>query len=207
MHSVDVEVRRGEYKDVEALRELYRAEARCQIWADSSLRRGYADPYLILLNGRLGGYAGVYNKYDPGRLTEYFVKPFAREHALPMFRELLGISKATEIAAQTNIPLLLMMLYECAQEIRTEKILFADSFMSALPVPEGACFRAATEAELAEQEGRGAEVSSPWIVESDGKVVAEGGFLTHYNPPYGDVFMEVREAVRRRGLGAIWCRK
>ncbi len=202
MESVKVEVRRCEYKDVEVLRELYRAETRCQIWADSSLRRGYADPYLILLDGRLGGYGGVYNKYDPGRLTEYFVMPFAREHALPMFRELLNVSKAIEIAAQTNIPLLLMMLYDCAHEIRTEKILFADTFTSVLPAPSGASFRAATETELAEQEGRGAEVSSPWVVELDGKIVGEGGFLTHYNPPYGDVFMEVGEGARSRGFGS-----
>ena len=202
MRSANVEVRRCEYKDVEALRELYRAENRCQIWADSSLRRGYADPYLIHLNGRLAGYGGIYNKYDPGRLTEYFVLPFAREYALPLFRGLLDIGKVTEIAAQTNIPVLLVMLYDCAHEIRTEKILFADAFTSALPAPGGACFRAATEAELAEQEGRGADVGSPWVVESDAEIVAEGGFLTHYNPPHGDVFMEVREGARRRGFGS-----
>ncbi len=202
MHSANVEVRRCEYKDVEPLRELYRAEIRCQIWADSSLRRGYADPYLIHLNGRLAGYGGVYNKYDPGRLTEFFVMPFAREHALSIFRELLDVSKATEIAAQTNIPLLLMMLYDTADQIHTEKILFADAFTSQLPAADDACFRAATETELAEQEGRGADVSSPWVLECDGKIVAEGGFLTHYNPPYGDVYMEVRGGARRRGFGS-----
>src|SRR5215467_9840389 len=119
-----IEVRRCEFNFVEQLRELYRAENRCQIWADSSLRRGYADPYLLSLDGRLAGYGGVYNKYDPGRLTEFFLMPFAREHARPLFRELLAVSKATEIAAQTNIPLLLMMLYDFGEDIRTEKILF-----------------------------------------------------------------------------------
>jgi GNAT superfamily N-acetyltransferase len=187
---------------VETVRELYRAETRCQIWADSSLRGGYADPYIMLLDGRLAGYGGVYNKYDPGRLTEFFVMPYARAHALPMFRELLHVSKATEIAAQTNIPMLLMMLYDCAHDIQTEKILFADAFTSTLPAPAGGLFRAATEAEVAAAAERGAEVGSPWVVECGGEIVAEGGFLTPYNPPYGDVFMEVRENVRGRGFGS-----
>jgi GNAT superfamily N-acetyltransferase len=199
---VKIEVRLCEYKDVEALRELYRAEARCQIWADSSIRRGYADPYLILVDGRLSGYGGVYNRYDPGQLTEFYVMPLAREWALPMFREFLRASHATEIAAQTNIPLLLMMLYDCASEIRTEKVLFADTFTSSLAAPSRGLFRAAMEAELAEQKGRGADVSSPWVVECSGEIVAEGGFLTHYNPPYGDVFLEVREQARQRGFGS-----
>ena len=195
-------VRRCEYGDVEGLRELYRDENRCQIWADSALRRGYADAYVIQLNDRLAGYGGVYNKYDLGRLSEFYVMPFAREHAAPLFRELLRASKAVEIAAQTNIPLLLMMMYDFTQDIRTEKILFAEGFTSALSAPDNSLFRAATQAELEEQEERGAEVSSPWVIEYDGAIVAEGGFLTHYNPPYGDVFMETREQARRRGFAS-----
>jgi GNAT superfamily N-acetyltransferase len=197
-----IDVYRCEYKDVEALRELYRAEARCQIWADSSIRRGYADPYLIQVDRRLSGYGAVYNKYDPGRLAEFYVMPFARQWAFPMFREFLRVSAAVEIAAQTNLPVLLMMLYDCASDIRTEKILFADAFTSLLAPPDGCSFRGATTPELAEQEGRGADVASPWVVECGGKIVAEGGFLTHYNPPYGDVYMEVREGARRRGFGS-----
>src|SRR5690242_18960361 len=108
--------------------------------------------------------------------------------------------KATESANQTNIPLLLMMLYDFGEHIRTEKILFADAFTSTLTPPEGAIFRRVTEAEMAEQQVRGAEVGCPWMVEKAGKVVAEGGFLTHYNPPYGDVFMETHETARRRGF-------
>jgi GNAT superfamily N-acetyltransferase len=200
---MNIQVRRGEYKDVEALREMYRMDARCQIVADSSLRRGFADAYLIVVNGQMAGYGGVYNKYDPGRLTEFYVMPFAQQQASPMFRELLKASGATEIAARTNIPRLLMMLYDCAHDIRTEKILFADAFTSTLAAPFGGLFRAATEAELAAAANRGAEVASPWVVECSGEIVAEGGFLTHYNPPYGDVFMEVRENARRRGFGSF----
>jgi RimJ/RimL family protein N-acetyltransferase len=33
-------------------------------------------------------------------------------------------------------------------------------------------------------------------------VVATGGFLSHYNPPYGDIYMEVAEPFRRMGFGS-----
>jgi len=41
-----------------------------------------------------------------------------------------------------------------------------------------------------------------WVVEARGAVVATGGFLCHYNPPYDDIFMEVAEPERRRGFGS-----
>jgi GNAT superfamily N-acetyltransferase len=40
------------------------------------------------------------------------------------------------------------------------------------------------------------------VLELDGKVVAQGGLLFHYNRPYGDIYMEVAEAFRQRGLGS-----
>ena len=35
-----------------------------------------------------------------------------------------------------------------------------------------------------------------------GTAVATGGFLCHYNPPYGDIFMNVFEPYRRQGFGS-----
>jgi hypothetical protein len=49
-----------------------------------------------------------------------------------------------------------------------------------LPAPANSVFRAATQLELQEQEGRGTEVSLPWVLESGGAIVARGGgYLTH----------------------------
>jgi GNAT superfamily N-acetyltransferase len=39
--------------------------------------------------------------------------------------------------------------------------------------------------------------------EQAGEVVATGGFLLHYNKPLADLYMEVREDCRRRGLGSF----
>jgi GNAT superfamily N-acetyltransferase len=41
-----------------------------------------------------------------------------------------------------------------------------------------------------------------WAVESNGEIVATGGALYHYNPPYGDIYMEVAEPARRQGFGS-----
>ena len=74
---------------MEALRGLYRQELDCQIMHDSFLGRGAADPYLILVDGRLGGYGAVANRYCPGRLIEFYTLPAVRALALPMCRAVL----------------------------------------------------------------------------------------------------------------------
>jgi GNAT superfamily N-acetyltransferase len=38
-------------------------------------------------------------------------------------------------------------------------------------------------------------------VELGGTAVGKGGILFHYNRPYGDIWMDVEPAHRRRGLG------
>ncbi len=80
---MQIQVRRAEYRDVEAMRELYRQELNCQIIHDSFLARGLADPYLILVEGRVGGYGAVSNKYDKDRLMEFYTLPHVRSLALP----------------------------------------------------------------------------------------------------------------------------
>jgi hypothetical protein len=42
-----------------------------------------------------------------------------------------------------------------------------------------------------------------WVIEANGAVVAKGGFLCHYNPPYTDIYMEVVEAAKRQGFGSF----
>ncbi len=68
---MQIDVSRCEYSEVENLRELNRQELNCQIIRDSFLPRGLADPYRILVDGRLAGYGAVANKYDKGRLVEF----------------------------------------------------------------------------------------------------------------------------------------
>jgi GNAT superfamily N-acetyltransferase len=194
-NAMHIQIERGEYKDIEALRELYRQEANCQIICDSLLRRDLADAYLIVVDGRRAGYGGVRNKYDPGRLMEFYTLPHIRAQTLPLFRELLAVSQATSIEAQTNMPLMLTMLYDCARDISTESILFEERLVTHLACPQG-IFRRATP------QDQGPDPEAEWGLEVAGAMVASGGFLCHYNPPYGDVFMSVAESARRQGFGS-----
>lgn len=200
---MSIEVRQTQFQEIQALRDLYRQEASCQIIHDSALRRGLADPYLILADGRVGGYGGVWNTTDSaGRLMEFYTLPDVRAAALPMFRELLVVSEATSIEAQTNMPLMLMMLLDCAQNVTSEAILFEDAQTTRLACPDGVLRRVGpddTGCIFPHQH----EPVGEWMIEADGEAVATGGAFYHYNPPYGDIYMEVSEAHRRHGYGSF----
>ena len=89
---------------VRALRELYRREMNCQIILDSWLGRGWADAYLLRLDGRVVGYGLVGGvRADPkDTITEYYVLPADRGTALPLFRMFVTVSKAVGIETQSN---------------------------------------------------------------------------------------------------------
>jgi GNAT superfamily N-acetyltransferase len=46
------------------------------------------------------------------------------------------------------------------------------------------------------------EAVGEYVLELGGEVVASVGFLLHYNKPFADLWMEVREEHQRRGLGS-----
>ena len=196
-----IQVERVQYHEVEAMRDLYRQEANCQIIGDSLLVRGLADPYLIVVDGRRAGYGGIRTKYDPGRLMEFYTLPHVRSLALPLFRELLAVGQATEMEAQTNIPWMLTLLYDCAIDITATSILFEDARFTQLTCLHGV-FRHATLQDVPAMFAHHSEPVGEWVVEAQESVIATGGFLCHYNPPYGDLFMEVVEPSRQQGGGS-----
>lgn len=97
---------------------------------------------------------------------------------------------------------MLRMLADFATEIEAENVLFADAETTSLVRPEVAsCRRMRQTDELPVFEHQ-VEPVGEWVIEVEGEIVATGGFLTHYNPPCADLFMEVRESHRRLGYGA-----
>ena len=125
-------------------------------------------------------------------IQEFYVLPAHRGSALPMFRRLIEASQARRIEAQTNDVLLTLMLYDCASEITSDTVVFHDALTTSLAVP-GAIFREVTEADKERIFEHKVEPVGEWLLEVDGAIVATGGIATHYNPPYGDLFMEVDE--------------
>ncbi len=196
-----IEVSRVEVNDITPLRELHRQAMDCQIMHDSFPRRGFSDPYLIQVDGRIAGYGLVANQHWPETVHEFYPLPDYRAAALPMFRHLLEESQASHILAQTNDRLLLLMLYDCATHITSDTILFEDGFTTRLTCPTGS-FRKVTGADKEQLEKQQLDAGSDWLIESQGVPVATGGVTFHYNPPYGDLYMGVHEASRRRGFGS-----
>ncbi len=184
-------------EEVLPLRELYRREMNCQIYQDSLPGRGFGDLFLIRADGRVAGYGFVmgFRGEPKDMIHEFYVLPAHRGSALPMFRKLVETSQARRIETQTNDVLLTLMLYDCASGITSDRILFHDALNTNLAVP-GAIFRAASAADTEKIFEHKVQSVGEWLVEHDGAVVATGGIACHYNPPYGDIYMEVDERHR-----------
>jgi GNAT superfamily N-acetyltransferase len=180
-------------------RARYLAELDAQCRFDSYHARGWVDAYLASVDGVDVGYGAVARGDEPA-LFEYFVDPAVRSRAVPLARAILEASGVAHFKCQTNDVLTYGVFRQLAELTRVDAILFAEHHETAMAVP-GATVR----------ERRGddaifdhhAEPVGPVVVEYGGEVVATAGALTHYNPPYADLFMEVRPDMRRRGFGAL----
>ena len=185
------------------MREEYRREMNCQIVHDSWHARGFTDSYLLRVGDEVVGYGSVGGVPPEPKTTlkEFFVLAPHRAAALPLLRRLIALSGARTIHAQTNDVLLSLMLHDCAVDLASDTILFSDALKTNLP-PPGVTLRELTEADSARVFRHVVEPVGNWCLESDEGIVATGGLFFHYNPPYGDIYMEVAEPFWRRGFGS-----
>lgn len=175
----------------------------CQIVHDSWHARGFTQSYLLRVADEAVGYGSVGG--SPGEpktiIKEFFLLHRHRDIALPLFKLLVSIRGARTIEAQTNDLLLSLMLYDHAVDLTSDTILFSDAMTTNLDLP-GVKLRPLTDDDRATIFNHTIEPVGEWGLESDHRIVATGGLFFHYNPPYGDIYMEVEEAFRRRGLGS-----
>ena len=205
MAAMNIEVFRVGVADILDMREEHRADMACQIVADSLHERGFTHAYGLYAGGETVGYGCVlgYGDAPKDTVVELWVRREARRWTLPLFRALVAESGATRIQAQTNDRLMTLMLFDCATDLRRDRILFADGFTTMLTAPE--VVLRAVDAADAERTfgGRAVSDAGAWILERGEAVVAAGGVLCHYNPPWGDIYMEVAEGHRRKGYGSF----
>ncbi len=192
---------------LEAIREYregYRKEMACQIVHDSWHARGFVTSYLLRVNGEIAGYGSVGGSPGDSRDTvkEIYLLPQHRAAALPCFDALVAATDARAIAAQTNDRLLTVLLFDRAEDLTSDTILFDDRLRTHLTLAPGALFRQIHESDQDIVFTHTVEPVGEWGIEVDGRIVATGGLLYHYNPPYGDIFMEVAEPFRRRGFAS-----
>ena len=192
------------FANIRHWRDVYRLEMSCQIVHDSiHEREGWTREYLLAVDGTAAGYGSVaVGGPWSGHPTvyEFHVVPTRRMLVFELFRALLASSGAVAIEVQSNAVLETVMLHTFAREVKSESILFEDALLTAHK-PAGAHFRAPTAAEAPDVPAE--HLRWRGVVEVDGIVAASGGILFHYNPPFGDIYMEVDEAFRGRGLGSF----
>jgi GNAT superfamily N-acetyltransferase len=191
--------------DVLAFRERYREEMNCQIVHDSIHRRtGWTLTYELELDAVPVGFGSVAVGgpwKDKPTLFEFYILPQHRSSSFDLFEALLSVSGTRFMEIQSNDPLLAVMLHTYARDIASEKIVFHDKISTVLSA-NGATLRRITSDEETRAYIKERQGGPEWVLELDGSVVAQGGILFHYNRPYGDIYMEVAEAFRRRGLGS-----
>jgi GNAT superfamily N-acetyltransferase len=191
-------------ESIRALRDMYRLEMSCQIIHDSiHSRPGWTQEYSLNIDGSQVGYgsvalAGPWTQVPA--LYEFFVAGPYRLKVFELFHVLRKACGAAKMETQSNDILTAVMFHAYAKNVTAESVLFRNDATTNL-TPAGATFRTATDSD-------DLDISSqqlPWhgAVEVDGVVAATGGILFHYNRPYGDIYMDVREEFRRRGLGAF----
>ncbi len=187
-----------------AMRDEYRREMNCQIVHDSWHARGFTKSFLLQIDGQVVGYGAVGGALGEAGdvVKELYARPEHRAHAGALLRRLIEVSHARWIEAQTNDAVLSQLLDECAVDHTSDVILFADGATTTLPPPTGSLLFLVNDANRVRMFPHTTEPVGEWGVDCDGEIVATGGLLFHYNPPYGDIFMEVASAFRRKGIGS-----
>jgi GNAT superfamily N-acetyltransferase len=185
------------------LRTLFLQENNFQIRYNACHERGWTDSYLFSIDGRSVGYGSVKGNAihtDRDTVFEFYVIPAFRNFSLLLFTELLSVSRAVLIECQSNDGLLTPLIYQFGKDINSDVILFEDHISTSLKV-DGVIFRRRKEEDVNFEHK--SEPEGDFILEVDKEIVATGGFLLHYNRPFADLYMEVKEPFRRRGLGSL----
>jgi GNAT superfamily N-acetyltransferase len=193
---------KAELKDILALRVLYLQETNFQIRYNAVHERGWSDSYLLRIEGIDVGYGSIkgQERNDRDTIFEFYVIPPFRKQASLLFHELISTSRAGYIECQSNDHLLSAMLYAFSQDIRSDVVLFEPHSVTEYGLPESRFRPRRADDRIFEHT---VEPIGDYVLEVKGEIVATGGFMLHYNPPFADLYMEVRKDFRKRGYGTF----
>jgi GNAT superfamily N-acetyltransferase len=186
-------------QDIADLRKLFLHENNFQFIYDKCHYYGWADAWLFTDKEIKIGYGAVWGtdkREDRDSIFEFYLLPPWRKFSSIIFQQLIAETNATLIECQSNDILLTSMLYEFANGIRAEAILFKDHIQTNLHIA-GTHF-----GKKSGEENKGANIDG-FFVEFQNEVVATGGFLLNYNFPYADIYMDVNENYRQKGFGSL----
>ena len=186
-------------KEIQDLRTLFLEERKFQFVLNKCHDYGWADTYLFVMDGKKIGYGSVWGsaqRTDRDTIFEFYILEPYLKFAQLVFLRLQMSSGAIYIECQSNDQLLASMLYEYAADINTEAILFEDRLETGYAISD-VVFRKPVETD---QMGTD---DSDYVLALKDEVVASGGLMLNYNPPYADIYMQVKAAFRHRGFGSL----
>ncbi|MEP6927781.1 MAG: GNAT family N-acetyltransferase [Ginsengibacter sp.] len=189
------------------LRNLFLQENNFQIRYNAQHERGWSDSYLIMHNEERIGYGSVMENENSNvrdSIFEFYIIPSFRNLAPLAFLELIHASKSSYIICQSNDLLLLLLLFQFGENINADTILLEESFTSSMHF-DNLIFRKRNDNDIVFEHK--AEPVGSFVLEFNNEIVATGGFLLHYNLPFADLYMEVREDCRRKGFGSFLIQK
>lgn len=198
-----MEWQQAQYEEILPLREQFLQENRFQIRYDSCHWRGWADEYLLMTNGQSIGYGSVKgfdDLADRDTIFEFFVLPTYRKQASFLFAQLIRKTQVSFLECQTNDLLMSSMMYEFGMDIQSKVMLFAEHQQTDI-LRSDVIFRQRQSGD--DVFGKKEADMGAYVLEREGKIVADGGFLTHYNAPFADLYMEVKASCRREGLASF----
>ncbi|MBO9638634.1 MAG: N-acetyltransferase [Siphonobacter aquaeclarae] len=193
-----IQITRTSLSTVAPMRALFLQQGGFQFVHDKCHRYGWADTWLVEIDGETAGYGSVWGRDERGArdtVFEFYLKTPFRNHASRVFSELLYVTGVPYLECQTNDTLLSAMVLEFGKGIEAEAILFADDRESKLIMPE-VQFGRQRQSDDADHGG--------YCLQVGNEERATGGFLTNYNFPYADLYMDVPEPFRRQGYGSYF---
>ena len=197
-----IQLVRSALTEILPFRNLYLRDMNCQVRYHAVHERGWSDSYLVTMEDVPIGYASVKGKdnlKDRDTIFEFYLAPPYRPASQQVFSQLTRLPGLHYIECQSNDPFLTPWLFQFGEGIVSDTILFGEHRISNRRLDD-VTFRPRLETDpifLHQQEPIG-----DYVLVHENVIVATGGFLLHYNPPFADLYMEVMPEYRRRGFGS-----
>jgi GNAT superfamily N-acetyltransferase len=189
------------FSKIKPLRAVFLQELNAQVRYDAAHTRQGTTHYVIRYDGRDIGYGAVKDTHQSGGTAfEFYLLPPYRSNALDLLRGVIDVSGAEALECQTNDAFYTALVRQFCNDLTSDTVLFAAGQSNHLTSLDGVFRRRQRRDRVFEHH---AEPVGDFVVDVRGEIFATGGFLLHYNPPFADLFMEVREDVRRRGHGSF----
>lgn len=177
----------------------------CQIVHDSlHSREGWTQSYLLKIDNTVVGYGSIAigGPWKGTRTVfEFYVESVHRSRISNLFATFVAEAGVTAFEVQTNDVWLNAMLHNWCRSATSQKVVFHDKQTTTL-LGQGTIIRRFIPKDAEKIFPHHDEPVGDRVLEVNGEIVATGGVLFHYNPPYGDLYVEVAAPFRRRGLGS-----